>query len=119
MARLLMSNKIEGPYAYVFEPLTESNIGKAVEKYLAKYGYIRRIMIHPCDKRTRAISLIILGKEERRDYEKECCNGIRLEYKEFIVDKEKIEKTISDMLEKVVKEYIECAKKFSEKLLLK
>ncbi len=119
MVRLLLSNKIEGPYEYVFEPLVRSNIKKAVEKYLAKYGYVRRILIHPCDKRSRVISLIVLDKESRREYEEECCNGIRLEHNEFIVDREKLERIISDMLEKVVKEYTECAKKFSEKLILK
>ncbi len=119
MARLLMSNKIEGPYEYVFEPLVKDNVERAVERYLAKYGYVRRILVHPCGKRSRILSLIVLGKDERRDYEKECCNSIRLEHREFMVDKEKIKETILGMLEKVNQDYAECAKKFSEKLLLK
>lgn len=117
MARLLMSNKIEGSYEYVFEPLAKNNIGRAVKKFIKRYGYVRRILIHPCDKRSRVVSLIVLGKDNRREYREECCNNIKIEHNEFIVDKEKLEKIISEMLEKVVEKYAECAKKFSEKLV--
>ncbi len=117
MARLLMSNKDSGVYDFVFEPLVKGNVVKAVEKYLVKYGYVRRILLHPCDSRLRKLSLILLDKEKRNEYRNECCNGMRLEHKEFMADKEAIVKLVTEMLEKLLKEYEECAKKYSDKLL--
>ncbi len=118
MARLLLSNKVEGPYEYVFEPLVESNVNKAIGKFLSRYGYVRRILVHPCDKRKRVISLIVLDKDKRGEYKRECCDDIRLEHQEFLVDKEKIKNIITEMLKKVMEEYMECAKKYSSELII-
>ncbi len=118
MARLLLSNKESGDYEFSFEPVTEENVEKAVVKFLTRYGYVRRIRVNPCDYRIRALSLAILDKDKRIEFKVECCDKLGLEHKEFIVDKEVLVKKIVELLKKVQEEYKECAKKYSEKLLI-
>lgn len=118
MARLLLSNKENGDYEFSFEPITEESVGKAVIKFLTRYGFARRIRINPCDYRIRALSLAVLDKDKRIEFKVECCDKQGLEHKEFIVDKEVLAKKIIELLGKVQEKYRECAKKYSEKLLI-
>jgi len=118
MTRLLLSNKESGDYEFRFEPITEDNIEKVVVKFLRKYGYVRRIRVNPCDYRIRALSLTILDKDRRIEFKIECCDKLGLEHKEFIVDRDVLVKRIEELLKKAQEEYRECAKKYSEKLLI-
>jgi len=116
MARLLISNKNNGSYEYSFEPIVESNISKAVLKFLKRFGYIRRIRINPCDSRTRALVLALFkDKEKRLEFEEECCKKIFEEKTGlFIVDESEAIALIKDMLGKVMERYGECKKKYKE-----
>ncbi len=118
MVRLLMSNKAEGVYEYSFEPLTEENIEKAVARFLRKYGYARRIRVNPCDSRIRALSLALLDKDRRLEFKSSCCDKINAEYTGFIVDKNELIDKVRELLMRIYNEYKECAKNYSEKLLI-
>ncbi len=118
MVRLLLSNKDSGIYEYSFEPLVEQNIKKAVSKFMKKYGFIKRIKLYPCDNRIRKLSLVLMDKDKRLDFKVNCCDRLCLEHTEFIVDVDEAVNKIKDMLSRVLKEYEECAKQFSEKLVL-
>ncbi len=116
MVRLLMSNKASGSYEYSFEPLVESNIEKAVMKFMKRFGYIRRIRINPCDSRIRVLSLTLFKDKERRlEFEEECCKKIFEEKTGlFIVDENEAVNLVKEMLKNINKRYSECKKKYKE-----
>ena len=114
MARLMLSNREQGGYEYCFEPVTSDSLAVAIEKFLRRYGYIRRYRVNPLD---RLVKTKILtgeyggdGRELLRKTRSLCIEKCSVEGKGFYTSVEEAKEPIT----KAIEEAIECLEKCIE-----